>query len=158
MCKLKLEVNQCYNLDCKVGMQLMKEQGIKADWCITDPPYGIGVGTMTYTNGVAIAGKAAATRRDYTCKDNLWDNERIGKEFFDLIFEYGTSVATINYGTVLAIVNLRGAVKVWREYSTICLTECYKAIWRIRTTAFIPRKNRPSFGLCCSTTIPKKAT
>lgn len=87
MCKLKLEVNQCYNLDCKVGMQLMKEQGIKADWCITDPPYGIGVGTMTYTNGVAIAGKAAATRRDYTCKDNLWDNERIGKEFFDLIFE-----------------------------------------------------------------------
>lgn len=87
MCNLKLEVNQCYNLDCKVGMQLMKEQGIKADWCITDPPYGIGVGTMTYTNGVAIAGKAAATRRDYTWEDNLWDNERIGKEFFDLIFE-----------------------------------------------------------------------
>lgn len=87
MCNLKLEINQCYNLDCKVGMQLMKEQGLKADWCITDPPYGIGVGTMTYTNGVAIAGKAAATRRDYSNGDSLWDNERIGKEFFGLIFE-----------------------------------------------------------------------
>ena len=39
---MKLEINKIYNMDCIDGMRLMKEQGIKADWCITDPPYGIG--------------------------------------------------------------------------------------------------------------------
>lgn len=39
---MKLEINKIYNMDCLDGMRLMKEQGIKADWCITDPPYGIG--------------------------------------------------------------------------------------------------------------------
>lgn len=86
MCKLKLEINQCYNLDCKVGMQLMKEQGLKADWCITDPPYGIGVGSQTYTDGVTIVGVALAKRRDYSCTDTQWDNVKIDKEYFDLIF------------------------------------------------------------------------
>lgn len=37
------EIDNCYNVDCLYGMRLMKEQGLKADWCITDPPYGIGI-------------------------------------------------------------------------------------------------------------------
>ena len=38
---MKLEINKIYNMDCLDGMRLMKEQGIKADCIITDPPYGI---------------------------------------------------------------------------------------------------------------------
>jgi hypothetical protein len=33
-----IEPNNCYNIDCKIGMKLMQEQGLTADWCITDPP------------------------------------------------------------------------------------------------------------------------
>ena len=58
-------------------MKLMQEQGIKADWCITDPPYGIGVGSMGYTQGVAMVGKALAQRRDYSNQGN-WDAQKIG--------------------------------------------------------------------------------
>ena len=39
--KVLIKENSCYNMDCEVGMKLMKEQGLKADWCITDPPYGL---------------------------------------------------------------------------------------------------------------------
>lgn len=34
-----LELNKIYNMDCLYGMRLMKEQGIKVDCVITDPPY-----------------------------------------------------------------------------------------------------------------------
>ncbi len=34
-----LELNKIYNIDCLDGMRLMKEQGIKVDCVITDPPY-----------------------------------------------------------------------------------------------------------------------
>lgn len=37
---MKIEINNCYNIDCLVGMRLMKEQGIKADMLLTDIPYG----------------------------------------------------------------------------------------------------------------------
>ena len=56
--------------------------GVKVDWCITDPPYGInagGVGRKNYkeNNG------GVAERRDYEVKE--WDNTRITKEYFDII-------------------------------------------------------------------------
>lgn len=38
-----LEINKIYNMDCLDGMRLMLEQGLKADWVLTDPPYGIGI-------------------------------------------------------------------------------------------------------------------
>ena len=43
----KIEIDACYNLDCNIGMRLMKEQGLIADWCIADPPYSIGYTKMT---------------------------------------------------------------------------------------------------------------
>ena len=57
---MKIEANNCYNMDCAEGMRLMKEQGIKADWLIADPPYGIGVGSPEYANGVAMVGNATS--------------------------------------------------------------------------------------------------
>ncbi len=37
---MKIEPNNCYNLDCEIGMRLMIEQGLKADCMLTDIPYG----------------------------------------------------------------------------------------------------------------------
>lgn len=81
---MKIERNACYNIDCKDGMELMLQQGLKTDWCITDPPYGIGVGSMAYTNGVSMVGNALAKRRDYSTT-GLWDSVRISKDYFDLM-------------------------------------------------------------------------
>lgn len=67
-------------------MKSMCEQGIVADWLIADPPYGIGVGSLAYTNGVQIVGKALAKRRDYS-NTGKWDNQRLTKEYFDLMFK-----------------------------------------------------------------------
>ena len=82
---MKIEINNCYNIDCKIGMQLMKEQEIKADWCITDVPYGISIEKMSFTKSGAIKTKnAKAKRNDYTATGK-WDSERISVEFFDLM-------------------------------------------------------------------------
>ena len=37
---MKIEPNNCYNINCMEGMKLMKEQGVKADCLLTDLPYG----------------------------------------------------------------------------------------------------------------------
>lgn len=74
-------------MDCLDGMRLMKEQGLKADWCITDPPYGIGVGSTAYANGVSMVGNALAKRRDYSQTENGWDSIRIEKRYFNLMRE-----------------------------------------------------------------------
>ena len=76
---MKLEIDKVYNCDCIELMQAMIEQGIKADWCITDPPYGIGYTDMTG------GGDSACERREYDYKE--WDKVRIGKEKFDLIMQ-----------------------------------------------------------------------
>ena len=82
---MKIEINNCYNMDCKIGMQLMKGQGIKADWCITDVPYGIDIEKMSFTkSGAKVIGKTR--RRDYT-NTGKWDSERISYNFFDLMKE-----------------------------------------------------------------------
>lgn len=75
-----LEINNIYNMDCIDGMRLMLEQGIKPDWVITDPPYGIGEdGKKNHSRGKL----AEATK--YTPKD--WDKKRIEKPYFDLMRE-----------------------------------------------------------------------
>ena len=65
------------------NMQLMARYPDKYfDLAIVDPPYGIGVGSMGYTNGVAIVGNALAKRKDYRT-ENQWDNNTPNKEYFE---------------------------------------------------------------------------
>lgn len=81
---MKLELNTVYNVDCKELMQEMIKQGIKADWLITDPPYGTkagGIGRKGYEKGWV---GEKAKRRTYDLVE--WDNKRIDKEYFDLMF------------------------------------------------------------------------
>lgn len=80
---MEIKPNNCYNIDCEIGMKLMQEQGLKADWCITDPPYGINAGGVGRKNYKEQNG-GVAERRDYVVKE--WDNQKIKSEIFDLIF------------------------------------------------------------------------
>lgn len=83
---IKIEENKIYNLNCLDVMREMLRGGVKADWLIADPPYGIGVGSMPYTDGVARVGKALAKRKDYSNTGD-WDSQRLTKEYFDLMFK-----------------------------------------------------------------------
>lgn len=78
---MKIEPNNCYNIDCKIGMELMQQQGLKADWCITDPPYGINAGGVCDMGSISDTG---IKRGNYNKK--TWDKDRIEKSYFDLIF------------------------------------------------------------------------
>lgn len=73
-----IEENKIYNMDCLDGMRLMKEQGIKADWIITDPPYGISVNHN-------MGRRKGDTKSEY--KKAYWDKERLPKSYFDLMLE-----------------------------------------------------------------------
>lgn len=75
---MELKINSCYNMDCMLGMRLMKEQGIKADWCISDPPYGINYTDMTG------GGDGACKKKVYKKR---FDDVKIDKEYFNLMFE-----------------------------------------------------------------------
>lgn len=66
-------------MDCLDGMRLMKEQGIKADWCITDPPYGIGIDGQK----LSINKNPKHNRKAFEHKG--WDNSIPDKSIFDLI-------------------------------------------------------------------------
>ena len=72
-------VNECYNMDCADGMREMLEQGMRADWLITDPPYGIGWTKMTG------GGSRLARTHDYT--KGQWEDQRIGEDYFRLMFD-----------------------------------------------------------------------
>ena len=72
-----------YNMDCMQGMKEFPDKYF--DLAIVDPPYGIGVGSMSYTNGVQIVGKALAKRTDYSGQTN-WDEKIPEKEYFDELF------------------------------------------------------------------------
>ena len=58
-----LELNNIYNMDCLEGMKLMQQQGIKVDWVITDPPYGIGADKDLRAN--TQYGNAIAKSKEY---------------------------------------------------------------------------------------------
>lgn len=61
-----------YNMDCMEGMKQFPDKYF--DLAIVDPPYGIGVMSMTYTKSGAVRtyGNSAAKRRDYR-KHSEWD-------------------------------------------------------------------------------------
>lgn len=83
---MNIQLDTVYNVDCIELMREMVKQKICVDWLIADPPYGIGVGSMPYTDGVAMVGKALAKRRDYS-NTGGWDSQRLTKEYFDLMFK-----------------------------------------------------------------------
>lgn len=71
-------MREYYNEDCMQGMKRYPDNFF--DLAIVDPPYGIGVRTMGYTQGVERVGKALADRKDY--RHSEWDI-RPSKEYFD---------------------------------------------------------------------------
>ena len=84
---MELEINNVYNMDCLDLMIEMEKQGIVADWLITDPPYGINIEKMSFTQSGAVkCGNALAKRRDYS-NIGKWDNKRIEREYFELMFK-----------------------------------------------------------------------
>lgn len=70
-----------YNMDCMQGMKDFPDNYF--DLAIVDPPYGLGVGTMAYTNGVKRVGNALADRKDY--RHSEWDF-RPNQDYFDELF------------------------------------------------------------------------
>lgn len=82
---MEIKENTVYNCDCLQLMKEMEKQGIVVDWLITDPPYGTKCGSINRKNYTKWNGNGVATRRDYDLKE--WDNERISKEYFDLMFK-----------------------------------------------------------------------
>lgn len=76
------EIDNCYNVDCLYGMRLMKEQGLKADWCITDPPYGIGIDKQNKK----VCKNSKHNRKEHSGGGG-WDNSIPPKSIFDSIFE-----------------------------------------------------------------------
>lgn len=67
-----------YNMDCMKGMAEFPDAFF--DLAIVDPPYGIGVCSLAYTNGVEMVWRALAKRKDY--RHNEWDIKP-EKEYFD---------------------------------------------------------------------------
>lgn len=76
-----IEPNNCYNIDCEIGMKLMQTQGLKADWCITDPPYGIGIDGQN----LSINKNSKHNRKEFEHKG--WDKGIPDKNIFDLMFK-----------------------------------------------------------------------
>lgn len=82
---MEIKENVVYNCDCLELMKEMVKQGIVADWLITDPPYGIGYDNACAKESGKQNGNAKAPKRIYKAKD--WDNQRLTKEYFDLMFK-----------------------------------------------------------------------
>ncbi len=61
---MKIEIDKCYNVDCRLGMRQMQTQGLKADWCIADPPYGIKADKQMSKRNVERYGKGLTARRN----------------------------------------------------------------------------------------------
>lgn len=82
---MNIEIDKVYNCDCLDLMREMIRRGVKADWCITDPPYGINYTAMAFKGNGTQNGASAAPKNVYAEKN--WDNQRISKEYFDLMFQ-----------------------------------------------------------------------
>jgi site-specific DNA-methyltransferase (adenine-specific) len=86
---MTLDLGTIHLMDCMEGMKGFPDGYF--DLAVCDPPYGIGIGTMTYTKSCTNAkdgtrkwGHALAERRDYSGKAN-WDI-RPNPEYFAELF------------------------------------------------------------------------
>lgn len=73
-----LQINNIYNMDCLEGMQKMKDEGIKVDCILTDPPYNI-----NFKPSRADAGTKSS--RKEILNDNMSDQEFL--EFLQKVFK-----------------------------------------------------------------------
>lgn len=82
------QLNTLYNMDCMDAMRDIPDSYFEL--AIVDPPYGVGIGTMTYTrscvNGIGHRkwGSMAAERKDYSAKAQ-WDIRPTQKYFNELM-------------------------------------------------------------------------
>lgn len=81
---MNLEINTVYNCDCRDLMDEMRRGGVKADWIITDPPYGIKIDKMGFTKGDKKLYNSKVQKRDYS-QTQEWDR-LLPKDYFDLMF------------------------------------------------------------------------
>ena len=81
---MEIKIDTVYNCDCLGLMKEMVRGGVKADWCITDVPYGTQAGSVG-KNGYEKNHTGVAQRRFY--EKPVWGNQRISKEYFDLMFQ-----------------------------------------------------------------------
>lgn len=72
-----------YNMDCMEGMKEFPDKYF--DLAIVDPPYGLDVGKMPFTNGKQVAGNSKAKRRDYSGHSE-WDIKPPDKTYFAELF------------------------------------------------------------------------
>ena len=73
-----LEVNKIYNADC---MDILKQLPDKCiDLVLTDPPYGLNIEKMNFTNSLQ---GGVCKRNDYS---NCFKDEKLSKSVFDEIF------------------------------------------------------------------------
>lgn len=171
---MEIEIDKAYNCDCKELLTEMQKLGIKADWCITDPPYGLSIGKMTFTLHKPEKSNAKAAKRDYVGAAD-WDGDRLSNDYFDLIFSTSTNQIIFGGGIItrtfcprpkvglcgirdchinaiemiLPIVNLLGVAKVLLVFLIICITGCYKKTKSIRIFGSTLRKSQHSYGINC---------
>ena len=102
-----IEPNNCYNIDCEIGMKLMQTQGLKADWCITDPPYGINFDNIYESRGGTQAKTEATAKRFYKAKNCNEDSIGIGLSLAKTIIEqnngYIKATSEVGKGTLFEI-------------------------------------------------------
>ena len=79
-----MPISEVYNCDCMEFMKALPDKFFNL--AIVDPPYGIGVMSMNYTNSGAVRtpGYSAARRKDYR-KQSKWDIAP-DKEYFVELF------------------------------------------------------------------------
>ncbi len=83
------EINTIYCMDCLDGMREMEDKSV--DLVLTDPPYGIGESSKAHASRCdsgLLKGNNKSLRKAIKKADcygkKTWDNERIGKEYFEM--------------------------------------------------------------------------
>lgn len=71
------KMNKIHNIDCLEFMKQVPDDYF--DLVLTDPPYGIKIGKMSYTNNV---NGGVAKRNDYSKHDKDWDKQTPSIEIF----------------------------------------------------------------------------
>lgn len=121
---MQIQTGKCYNLDCEIGMKAMQEQGLIADWCITDVPYGINITEKTEKANGTRYGNGRARKRIYECGD--WDKRRIDDSYFDLMRSVSKNQIIFGGGYYTNILPPTGGWIVWdKKAYNLADRNCY---------------------------------